>query len=300
MGDYHVHLHPHGTYRGVGPEPGVYPQGHIEAYVAAAAARGLSEVGFTEHLYRCAESADLLGDFWAHEPRTDLAEHTEAFVRSDRTLSLERYVAAVVAAKDAGLPVLLGLEVDFFPETIGAVAEFLGSYPFDFLIGSVHWIGGWSADHTAVAYEFDRRGVDRAYEDYFALEIALAASGAVDVLAHVDVVKKALAPPRHPVPPIDLYREIVGAAAASGTAVEINGSGLRHPAGELFPQQSFLEMFAAAGIPITLGSDAHLPDRCGSHLDSAAAAARAAGYAQALHFRERRAASCALPEGVGP
>ena len=64
MGDYHVHLHPHGPYRGYGPPLGEYPKGLIESYVEVAAGRGLTEVGFSEHLYRCIESVDVLGRFW--------------------------------------------------------------------------------------------------------------------------------------------------------------------------------------------------------------------------------------------
>ena len=129
MGDYHVHLHEHGPYTGHGPEPETYPPGLIESYVEAAAAAGVEEIAFTEHLYRCVEAAPVLGRFWEGDPRSDLAEMTAAFVAEDRWLSLEAYVAAVLEARDAGLPVLLGLEVDFFPETIEAVLDFLEPYP---------------------------------------------------------------------------------------------------------------------------------------------------------------------------
>jgi len=271
----------------VGPEPGTYPPGHIEAYVETALARGAGEVGFTEHLYRCHESAEVLGRFWEREPRRDLAEQTEAFVTEDRTLSLDRYVDAVVAAKDRGLPVLLGLEVDFFPETIGDVLDLLRPYPFDFLIGSVHWIGGWSFDHSDVAWEFERRGVRQAYEEYFALELQLAASGAVDVLAHVDVIKKM---GHHlPVPPVDLYEPVVSGAAASGTAVEISTAGLHSRAGEIYPHPRFLEMFHDAGVGITFASDAHQAADVARDRDRAVELARSAGYTHRLRFRARRA-----------
>ncbi len=285
MGDYHVHLHPHGPYRGTGPRPGVYPAGHIEAYVAAAAGNGATEVGFTEHLYRCTEAASVLGRFWEREPRADLARLSEQMVAEDLTLSLESYVGAVVAAKERGLPVLLGLEVDFFPETIEAVLQLIAPYPWDFLIGSVHWIGGWAVDHGKSAFEFERRGVRRAYEDYFELETLLAASGAVDVLAHVDVVKKYGHRPDEV--PDDLYRKVVAAAASSGTAVEVSSAGLHRPAGEIYPSPGLLGLFAAAAVPITLASDAHYPPDAGRDRDELVAAARTAGYSHRLRFRQR-------------
>ncbi len=297
MGDYHNHLHPHGPWDGRGPAPGDYPLSHIEAYVEAAASRGWSEVGFTEHLFRCEESAPVLGEFWLAEAGTAVAAHSAQWVPEDRVLSLDAYVTAVVDARDRGYPVLLGLEVDFFPETIGAVMELLEPYPWDVLIGSTHWLGAWSVDHPGAVAEFARRGVRRAYEDYFAVEALLAASGAVDVLAHVDVVKKM--GHRLPEPPVDLYQPVVDAAVASGTAVEVSSAGLHHPAKELYPDRVLLQMFHDAGVPITFASDSHYPHECARDLDRAVAAARAVGYTHRLEFRGQTGHAVPLP-GMPP
>ena len=295
MGDYHAHLHPHGAYSGVGPPPGEYPPGHLDAYVETALGRGADEVGFTEHLFRCVESADALGPFWESEPRRDLAAQTAEFVTGERNLSLKQYVEVVTDAQDRGLPVKLGLEVDFFPDTIEAVLDLLEPYPFDFLIGSIHWVGGWSIDHSAVEYEYARRGVDRAYEDYFAWETQLAASGTVDVLAHSDVVKKY--GHRLPQAPLDLYRKVARAAAASGTAVEVSSAGLHKRVGEMYPAPEFLAIFNEEGVPITLASDAHYPEECGRDRDLAIEAARTAGYTHRLRFRRREAEEVPLGQG---
>jgi histidinol-phosphatase (PHP family) len=287
MGDYHLHLHDHGPAAQLDPAPGTYPTGYIEAYVEAAAARGVDELGFTEHLYRCVDAADVLGPFWEREPIGWLARQTEAFVMEDRTLNLERYVEAITSAQDRGLPVLLGLEVDFFPETIDAVMEFLAPYPWDVLIGSVHWIGGWAVDHEGAVAEFEARGVDRAYEEYFALEAQLAASGTVDVLAHVDVVKKhGHRPSRERT---DLYQEVAEAAAGSDTAVEVSSAGLRKPVGELYPAPRLLRTMYEAGVPITLASDGHRPAEAAWGHEEVVAAAQAAGYLERLEFRRRDA-----------
>lgn len=292
MGDNHLHLHQHGPYTGDGPEPGSYPVGYIESYVARASDRGIDELCFTEHLYRCVESAPVLGRFWEREKKTDLSEQTERFVEQDRTLSLEGYVQAVVDARDRGLPVLLGLEVDFFPETIDEVLALIEPYPWDLLIGAVRWIGGWSLDHPEAVHEFMRRGVLQAYADYFALEAQLAGSGTVDVLAHVDLVK--VFGHRLETPPLEMYHNVVAAASQTGTAVEINTSGLDAPIGELYPSPVFLEMFHGAGVPITLGSDAHRPEDVGRGLDTAVVHAREVGYETRLEFENRVAGEVTL------
>lgn len=285
MSDYHVHLHAHGEYSGIGPPPGEYPDGYIESYVDTALSRGVEEICFTEHLYRCVEAASVLGEFWLNEPRFALAEQTRRFIAEDRTLSLDGYVDAVLAAKRRGLPVLLGLEVDFFPDTIDDVLDLLSPYPWDLLIGSIHWLGGWSLDHPEVVAEFVDRGVEAVYEEYFELEAELAASGTVDVLAHVDLVK--VFGHRLDEPPRDLYRTVVDGAVRSGTAVEVNTSGLRGLTGEIYPAPTFLEMFSEAGVGITLGSDAHVPQDVASGLDAGRDLARQFGYSQRLAFSGR-------------
>ncbi len=287
MSDYHLHLHPHAGDHADGDVPqGRYPEGHLTAYVEAALERGVTELGFTEHLYRCHEAAPVLGRFWEDDVTpTDVARLTADMVKEDLSLSLEDYVDAVLTAKDSGLPVRLGLEVDYFPETIGAVTELLAPYPWDFLIGAVHWIGGWAIDASHSLFEFDRRGVDAAWDQYFALEASLAATGVVDVLAHVDVIKKyGRVAAADPTP---WYEAVVEAAATSNTAVEVSSQGLRNPAGEVYPAPALLHSFHRAGVAITLASDAHRPSQAGWGHERVVAAARAAGYESHLRFSGR-------------
>lgn len=266
----------------------------------AAAVHGVEELGFTEHLYRCVESVGPLGEFWTDEPHRELADHTVEFVQADRNLSLAAYVDAVVAAKDRGLPVKLGLEIDFFPDTIGAVSELIAPYPWDFLIGSVHWIGGWAIDASSSLFGWDLKGLEWTWQAYFDLATELAGSGAVDVLAHVDLPKKY--GKRLPREPVDRYDEVVEAAARSGTAVEVSSQGLRRPAAEVYPSPEFLARFHAAGVGITLASDAHFPHEAALGHREVVQAARAAGYTTHLRFDRREPIATALPAppGSGP
>lgn len=290
MSDYHLHLHPHADQPGA-PPAGVYPPGHIDRYVEVALSRGVTELGFTEHLYRCTESRAVFGNWW--ESDHSLPEHLRAemaqVINAERNLSLERYVEVVLEAKARGLPVKLGLEVDFEPGTEQQVLDLLAPYPWDFLIGSVHWLGAWEFTRAGGPAEFERRGVEQAYRDYFALETQLAAARMVDVLAHTDVIKKWGYRPAAEVLD-ELYAPVVAAAAASGVAVEVSSSTLRHPVAEITPAPALLAMFSGAGVPITLASDAHVPELAGHAHDQVVAAARAAGYDSHLRFSARQAA----------
>lgn len=259
-----------------------------------AAERGVTELGFTEHFYRCVESAPVLGEWWESEPNPALREGASELIRLERNLSLERYVEVVVDAKERGLPVKLGLEVDFQPGTEEAVLDLLAGYPWDYLIGSVHWIGAWSFDRFLVTEEFARRGVDVVYSEYFALETQLAASGMVDVLAHADIIKRN---GYRPDGSIDhLYAGVVEAAVATSTAVEISSAGLSRAAAEVYPAPRFLQMFHDAGVPITFASDGHTPADAGWGHAQVVAAAVEAGYTHRLRFEQRQPSLVSVPD----
>ena len=211
------------------PPMGMYPPGYIDRYVEAALERGVTEIGFTEHLYRCVESIPVLGQWWDADPDRDLAADFDEWIGAQRDLSLARYVDVVLDAKARGLPVKLGLEVDFVPGTEAAVADLLAGIPFDYLIGSIHWIGAWNFMRDSAVDEYARRGARVAFEQYYALEAQLAASGLVDALAHADVIKRAGVVPEGGVG--RFHEPVVAAAARSGVAVEVSSAGLRHAIG---------------------------------------------------------------------
>lgn len=287
MSDYHLHLYPH-RHHPSDPVPEGFPLQLIEQYCEAAGSRGVSELGFTEHLYRFHESEQVLGRFWEADrgqgsSPAALADFTARMVELDRVFRIEQYVEAVLAAKERGLPVLLGLEVDFIPGTEDAVAELLSPYPWDFLLGAVHWVGGWAIDTPECAGEFERRGVQESWEQYFELVVEMIRSGIADVLAHVDLCKKYGYRPAFE--PVDLYRRVVDTAATQGVAVEVSSQGLRNPARQVYPSPAFLQMFRQAGISITLASDGHNVAEVAWGRKEVVAAARAAGYRTRLSLR---------------
>jgi histidinol-phosphatase (PHP family) len=292
MGDYHVHIHPHRETPGA-PPPGEFPAEYIDRYVEVALGRGVTEVGFVEHLYRCVESQEALGQWWKRDPHPHLVREMDEIMARELDMSLDRYVEAILAAKSRGLPVKLGLGVDFEPGTMPAVMDLIAPYPWDYLIGSVHWIGAWWFMRPSGPVELERRGVRRAFEEYFELVTALAETGMVDSLGHADVIKVAGHVPDGSL--AYLWDPIVEATARSGMAVEISSQGLLRAVREIYPAPAFLARFAATGVPITLGSDAHSPDDSAFGYDQIVAAARQAGYSDYLRFSARRRISTPLP-----
>jgi histidinol-phosphatase (PHP family) len=123
---------------------------------------------------------------------------------------------------------------------------------------------------------------------YFDEVEAAARSGLFDALGHIDFVKRFLYPhvtPADLAAAPELYERILDALVESGTALEINTSGLRHSPNESYPSPAIVARFRAlGGRAVTVGSDAHRADNLAWGLDEGYGAAADAGF-EALTFR---------------
>ena len=258
--DYHMHLRDR-------REVIAHDTASIGPFVEAARRAGIDEIGFTEHVYYFRQTREL----WTVPYQVDRCLY-----------DLDSYVAAVLGAKERGLPVKLGLEVDYVPGREDETRAILEPYPWDYLLGSVHFVGGLGVDGEPRLS--DAVGVEEAWRRYFETLADAARSGVFDSLSHPDLVKifgeRAAG--------FD-YSPVVDAIAESGVAVEVSTAGLRKPVGELYPDRDFLAACRERGIPVTLASDAHTPDLVGHQFDRARELLRSAGYETITLFDGRRA-----------
>jgi histidinol-phosphatase (PHP family) len=194
------------------------------------------------------------------------------------------YARVVEQAKSAGLPVLLGIEMDWIHCREDTLRALLAPYDWDIVLGSVHYIGAWGFDDPRFIDEWAHRDVAGVWDDYGALVGELAASGLSDVLAHPDLPKIFGHRPADETP---LHKLIVEAAAATGAAIELNSNGIRR-CNEIYPAMPLLERARARGLAITLASDAHVPERVGANFDELVAWAKRAGYGEASSFEQRK------------
>jgi histidinol-phosphatase (PHP family) len=247
--DYHLHLRPDDV--GATAED-YFSAANADRYRAVAEERGIAELGCAEHIYRFAQALEVWQHpLWRESAHDDLDAYA-GFVREHTDLRL-------------------GIEADFVVGREDRMAALLEERDWDYVVGSVHFVGEHAVDHDG--YEvFDHRSErpDELWRRYFVTLGEAARSGMFDILAHPDLVK--MWGPRRPVPDGDLrrfYDLAMDGIAESQIAVEVSTAGLRKYVKEIYPAPAFLEMCLEAGCPVALSSDAHVPGDVGRDYEAA-------------------------------
>jgi histidinol-phosphatase (PHP family) len=264
--DYHLHLRP--DEHGATPD-GYFTEANVERYLDAAAERGIAELGVSEHVYRFAASLEVWDhEFWQGYAVDDLGAYCD-FVRTT--------------------PLRLGIEMDFIPGREDRIASLLDAHEFDYVVGSVHFLGDRAVDHDGYDV-WEREGdAERVWGRYFETLAEAARSGLFDILAHPDLVK--LWGDARPVPDRDprfFYEPAIEAIAESGIAVEVSTAGWRRPAAEQYPSEAFAAMCVDAGASFALSSDAHRPEDVGYAYDRAVETMRGWGVNELAVFEHRQ------------
>jgi histidinol-phosphatase (PHP family) len=240
----------------------------IDVYAAQAVERGIAELAITDHV-----------DFDPSAPAFEFA----TFERRERTVreAAERWAPH-------GLAIRFGVEATYDRRYEADIRAWLATHPHDFVIGSVHVYPGspFAADRAATWVA--GRSLAEIVAPYFAEVEAAARSGLFDALGHLDFVKRFLHPhvtPADLAAAPELYEPILRALVESGTALEVNTSGLRQAPGETYPSAAIVARFRElGGRRVTVGSDAHRADHFAHALEDGYDHVAAAGF-DALTFR---------------
>ena len=239
-----------------------HAEGEPTEYAAEAVRLGLAEIGFTEH-------APMPGDDF---------DNWRMFER-DLDLYVEKIEQA--AAENPAVTVRKSLEIDFVPGYEDWIRDLSKRHTWDFLIGSVHYIGDkWSFDHPDHRDSWEGRDIDAAWAEYFELLRQSAALGVFDIIGHCDLIKVFGDQPSGDCSA--MWRPFLDEVQRQDIAIEINTNGVNKPCGEMYPAPALLEMAAEIGVGLTFGSDAHKPGRVGEHFGQAVALAKRSGF---THYR---------------
>jgi len=255
--DYHMHTPLCGHAKG---EPSEYVKHGIKV--------GLKEMGFSDH--------------------APLVSHRDLKITMDfDQLPLYHTMIEDVRKQFAKeMTIKIALEADFIAGYEDKTKKIIEAYPYDYIIGSVHFIKTWGFDDPAERNTWKAKDVNQVYHDYYELLRQSARSKMFDIIGHCDLVKKF--GHRATEDMIDEVKATAKVFKETGVAIEINTAGLRKPIKEIYPSLDCLKIYAKAGVPLTFGSDAHAPVQVGKDFDKAVDLAKAAGYSEYLIFKQRK------------
>ncbi|MCI6100104.1 MAG: histidinol-phosphatase [Selenomonas sp.] len=273
--DYHMHF-----------EKGSYDEDWAEGFFEAAKQRGLDEIGISEHSHTFPEFQEL----YYHDLILDdsfIGKFQQKWLKSNKfKYTFDDYFRFMEKLRKRHPNVRTGIEVCNFQQQ-DKVHDILKDYPFDYVIGSVHFLRGWAYDSSEIKAEWDRHPLEDIYEWYAEEVEKLAESGEYDVLGHPFNIRLFKYLPDFDVTP---YLERVARAMAKAKmVVDINtGTYYRYPIQEISPYPDFLRMARKYDLPIITTSDAHKPEDCGAYNAEAVAYAKSFGYTELVHFEQRR------------
>ncbi len=263
MIDYHLH----GNFSGHGT-------GDLAEYVEAAVAKGLTEIGFSDHLPKVVDP----------DPYHAMLEE-----------NLPRYVERVLELREANrgrIAIKLGIEADYFEGHEAETKRLVDSQPFDYVLGALHFLGDWHFTSKEGLARFADEDPAEAFPKYFEKLKRLIETGLFDVLAHPDALRRGAFQPARSME--NEHREVARLLAAKGMAIEINTGGLRRGAGSVYPERGFLAACVAEGVPVTVGSDAHSPAEVGRDFIAAFRLLGEFGVREVATYDKRRLARAPL------
>ena len=272
--DYHMHL-----------EYGSYDADYAEGFFRTAAECGIDEIGFSEHAHTFPEFEQLYYDDLILDDSFVGAFQRKWLKNNKFKYTLDEYFSFIEQLRKKH-KVYAGIEVCNF-QNQEAVEKILRAYPFDYVIGSVHFLHGWAYDTAAIKDEWERQSLRDIYEWYTEEAEKLAAAGLYDALGHPFNIRLYRYFPSFDAAPY--LERVAHAMEQANMIVDLNtGTYYRYPVEEFSPYPDFMRAAYAHGLPVIITSDAHTPEDCGRYHEEAAAYAGSFGYQEQIRFTGRR------------
>ena len=249
--DYHTHPQGHRVQR--------YTQALLQPWADSAHKIALSDIAFTDH---------------------DRYHTGIDFDEIDR-----------LREKNTDLKIRAGVELDNDPVHSAAGRKWIEKHwdKLDFVLGSVHFLERDDQMFDSVpagAEQFDGRDIDAIYADYFRRVREIAATGLVDCLAHIDLVKIHGHRPNAEIEAI--AGETLDLIRSRNLAIELSTAGWRKPVNELYPSDRIIQLAIEKGIPFTTASDAHSHVQLGGNFHRLAEKMSTLGIREVCVFEKHR------------
>lgn len=244
----------------------------MEDMIREAICRGLTGICFTEHL----------------DPDYPPTPDNEIF-----ELDLDGYRETLFRLREKyqkELQIHFGIELGLQPHLNSYFHKLLKTMPFDFVIGSSHVVHGYDPYYKEY---FKGREESACYLEYFEsiLENLLAFSE-MDVYGHIDYIVR-YGPNQNKYYTYERYQdildEILRTVIAKGRGIELNTGGFHYGLGEPNPCHAVIHRYRELGGEIiTIGADAHGPDKIAYDFNKAAAILADCGFKYYTVFQNRK------------
>lgn len=188
------------------------------------------------------------------------------------------------------LDVRIGIEMGLMRREAGAIRAAAADRPFDFIIGSSHFLDGIDVyDKQLYEGKTDVQVFRRFFESTL---WRVREFDCFDVLGHLDYIVR-YAPEKnlhyHPSDYWDLIEEILKSLIERGKGIECNTAGFKYGLSHSHPYEEILRFYKELGGEIiTVGSDSHKAEQTGGYFDLAREILLDSGFRYYSIFKERK------------
>lgn len=238
--------------------------------------KGFKEIAFTDHVdYKFAGDRDFVLDY---------KNYSKDIARAKETYS-------------GVLEIIKGLEIGLQPNTIQQNIDFVTNHQFDFVIASVHFVNGLNLFNGDFCRNRRRKDAYREYLTYLADVVE--SFPCFNVLGHLDGVRRypgfedrLISTEEFP----ELLDRILIQLINTGRGIEVNSSGFRFQVDDTLPSLNVVKRYRELGGEIiTVGSDAHKENACGTKIAEACRVIKAGGFDHISLFRDGKPKKVAVP-----
>ena len=232
----------------------------IEDYILEANKKGISTICFTDHV--------------------DLNTNDYGYNYYSAESFWNKFIE-IKSKSDIEIEVLVGIEFGE-PHLYENQLLELTKYPYDFVIGSIHWIG----DMFPCQKVREQYSVKEFYTLYWQEVLRTVQTGEFDALGHIDFPKRYYGEIYYEE---SILKEIFCYLLEKDLIIEINTSSLRKGHEQTMPGKELLEIYKNnGGRYVTIGSDAHLVEDIGADYMVAKELLREVGLQEVVYRQRRR------------
>ena len=202
-----------------------------------------------------------------------------------------RYAEEIAALKEkykGQITLKMGMEFGMQAHTIPQYERLFSSWPFDFIILSVHQVEDrefWTQD-----FQSGRNQAEYNLRYYEELLVLVQQYHNYSVLGHMDLISRYDKTGFFPFERIrPIVTEILKTVIADGKGIEVNTSSHRYGLHDLTPSIDILRLYhGLGGRIITIGSDSHRKEHLGTHIQNTMEMIRNIGFIEIYTFDQMR------------